>query len=73
VVEVEPGRQLALRGRRRFSSYALTFVLDRDRLCAHRHAAVPGILGRLFHAAVIGTGGHRLVTRCLLRQVARAP
>ena len=32
----------------------------------------PGVLGRLYRAAVIGSGGHRLVTRRLLRQVARA-
>jgi hypothetical protein len=30
------------------------------------------VLGRLYRAAVIGSGGHRLVTRRLLRQVARA-
>jgi hypothetical protein len=72
VVEAEPGRRLALRGRHRFSTYALTFVLDGDRLRAQTHAAFPGLLGRLYRAAVIGTGAHRLVTRRLLRQVARA-
>ena len=72
VVEAEPGRRLALRGRHRFSTYALTFVLDGDRLRAQTHAAFPGVLGRLYRAAVIGSGGHRLVTRRLLRQVARA-
>ncbi len=72
VVEAEPGRRLALRGRHRFSNYALTFVLDGDRLRAQTHAAFPGVLGRLYRAAVIGSGGHRLVTRRLLRQVARA-
>jgi hypothetical protein len=72
VVEAEPCRRLALRGRHRFSNYALTFVLDGDRLRAQTHAAFPGVLGRLYRAAVIGSGGHRLVTRRLLRQVARA-
>jgi len=72
VFEAEPGRRLALRGRHRFSNYALTFVLDGDRLRAQTHAAFPGILGRLYRAAVIGSGGHRLVTRRLLRRVARA-
>ncbi len=66
------GRRLTLRGRHRFSNYALTFVPDGDRLRAQTHAAFPGVLGRLFRAAVIGSGGHRLVTRRLLRQVARA-
>jgi hypothetical protein len=72
VVEAEPPRRLALRGRHRFSIYALTFVLDGKCLRAQTHAAFPGILGRLYRAAVIGSGGHRLVTRRLLRQVARA-
>jgi hypothetical protein len=72
VVEAEPGRRLALRGRHRFASYALTFVLDGNRLRALTHAAFPGVLGRLYRAAVIGSGGHRLLTRRLLRQVARA-
>jgi len=72
VVEAEPGRRLALRGRHRFADYALTFVIDGDRLRAQTHAAFPGVLGRLYRAAVLGSGGHRLVTRRLLRQVARA-
>lgn len=72
VVEADPGRRLALRGRHRFATYALTFVLDGNHLCAQTRAVFPGILGRLYRAAVIGTGGHRLVTRRLLRQVARA-
>lgn len=72
VVESESGRRLALRGRHRFSSYELTFVLDGDRLRAQTHAEFPGILGRLYRAAVIGSGGHRLATRRLLRQIARA-
>jgi len=72
IVEAEPGRRLVLRGRHRFSNYALTFVFDSDRLRAQTHAMFPGVLGRLYRAAVIGSGGHRLVTRWLLRQVARA-
>lgn len=72
VVDAEPGRRLALRGRHRFSSYALTFVLDGHHLRAQTHAEFPGILGRLYRAVVIGSGGHRLLTRRLLRRVARA-
>jgi hypothetical protein len=72
VVEAEPGRRLALRGRHRFSNYALTFVLDGDRLRAQTHAAFLGVPGRFYRALVIGSGGHRLVTRRLLRQIARA-
>jgi hypothetical protein len=72
VVEAEPGHRLALRGRHRFSDYALTFVLDDHQLRAQTHAAFPGLLGRLYRAAVIGTGAHRRVTRRLLRKIARA-
>jgi hypothetical protein len=71
VAEAEPGRRLTLQGRHRFSQYELTFLLDDGRLRAQTRAAFPGPLGRLYRAAVIGTGGHRLVTRHLLRQVAR--
>lgn len=70
VVETDPGRRLALAGRHRFSRYQLTFVLDDDRLRAQTHATFPGVLGRLYRAAVIGSGGHRVVTRRLLRQIA---
>ncbi len=70
VAEAEPCRRLALRGRHRFSNYALTFILDGDCLRAQTHAAFPGVLGSLYRAAVIGSGGHSLVTRRLLRQVA---
>lgn len=72
VVEAEPGRRLALRGRHRFADYALTFVLDAGQLRARTDAAFLGLSGRLYRAAVIGTGGHRIVTRQLLRRVARA-
>ena len=72
VVEADPGRRLTLRGRHRFSNYALTFELDGNRVRAQTHAEFPGVLGRLYRAAVIGSGAHKLVTRRLLRQVARA-
>lgn len=70
VVGSEPGRRLVLRGRHRFASYALTFELGGGSLRARTDAAFPGLLGRLYRAAVIGSGGHRLVTRRLLRRVA---
>lgn len=72
VVQSRPGRLLALSGQHRFSRYALTFVLEGDLLRAETHAVFPGLLGRLYRAAVIGSGGHGVVTRRLLRQVARA-
>ena len=69
VIEADPGRRLALRGRHRFSRYALTFFVEGDRLRAQTHAAFPGVLGWLYRAAVIGSGGHGIVTRRLLRRV----
>lgn len=72
VAEAEPGRRLALRGHHRFSRYALTFVLDGERLRAQTHATFPGVLGRLYRAAVIGSPAHRIATRRILRRVARA-
>ena len=73
VVESEPGRRLALRGRHRFARYALTFLIVGDQLRARSEAAFPGIRGQLYRALLMGTGGHRIVTRGLLRQVVRAP
>lgn len=72
IAEAEPGRRLALRGRHRFANYALTFIVDGDHLRAQTHAVFPGLHGRLYRAAVIGSGGHRIITRRILRQVARA-
>ncbi len=68
--EHKPVRRLALRGRHRFADYALTFLLDGVSLRAETRAAFPGVLGRLYRTAVLGSGGHRLMTRRLLRQVA---
>lgn len=70
VAQSERGHRLALEGRHRFSSYRLTVILDEGRVRAQTHAAFPGVLGQLYRAVVIGTGGHRLVTRRLLKQIA---
>lgn len=72
VESADPGHRLELRGKHRFSTYALTFTLDGDQLRAETRAAFPGVLGTLYRTAVIGTGAHRVLTRRLLRQVARA-
>ena len=76
VAESDPGQRLVLRGRHRFSDYELRFVLDRTpngdtRLRAESFASFPGLGGTLYRAMVIGTGGHRVAVRRLLRQVAR--
>jgi len=72
VVDSEPGRRLSLRGQHRFARYALTFLIVGDQLRARSEAAFPGIHGRMYRALLMGTGGHRIVTRGLLRHVARA-
>jgi hypothetical protein len=79
VSEILPLRRLALRGHHRFSRYALVFELDPDdqadtsgcTLRAQSWAEFPGATGRAYRALVIGSHGHRLVVRRLLRQVAR--
>lgn len=72
VAESEQGRRMVLRGRHRFADYALVFLLDGETLCARTFAAFPGMTGRIYRAAVIGSGAHSLVTKKLLRAVTRA-
>jgi hypothetical protein len=71
-----PAQELALAGRHHFSRYRLTFRLDdlgagRTRLRAETRAAFPGLHGRLYRAAVIGTRTHVLVTTRILKATAR--
>lgn len=75
VTEASAPERLALSGRHRFSNYALVFELDADgagtcTLRAQTWAEFPGVTGRAYRALVIGSGGHRLVVRRLLREVA---
>jgi len=72
VVESDPGRRLALQGCHRFSRYRLTFLVADGQLRARTHAAFPGVHGRLYRAAVIGTGGHRIATRLMLHRLTGA-
>lgn len=67
---------LALVGRHRFSSYALVFRIDllpeqRCRVRAETRAAFPGVKGRIYKALVIGSRGHVLAVRSMLRSVRR--
>jgi hypothetical protein len=71
-----PGAKLTLRGRHRFSSYALNFRLDRlddgrTRLRAESRAAFPGLAGGAYRMLVVGTGGHGIAVRRLLSDVKR--
>lgn len=72
--EVE-GERIALTGRHRFSDYRLVFELDAagdtTRVSVLSFAAFPGARGRLYHALLIGTGGHVLAVRRMLRTIQR--
>jgi hypothetical protein len=70
-----PPAELALRGRHRFSRYALVFELDETAatgctLRAKSYAEFPGLKGRAYRALVIGSGGHRVMVRRMLREIA---
>lgn len=72
VARAIPSVLVALLGAHRFSRYALVFRIDRlsdgrCRLRAETRAEFPGLAGRAYRAAVIGTRVHRLVVRRLLR------
>ncbi len=76
VVEIQEPCRLALRGEHRFSRYALVFELDPTgtadcTLRAQSWATFPGLAGKGYRAMVIGTGGHRLAVRHLLRSIAK--
>lgn len=76
VVEEVPGRLVRLAGRHRFSRYELVFDLTDSQdggsvVRARSYATFPGVLGRAYRAAVIGSGAHVVVTRRLLREVRR--
>ena len=74
VEEARPPSRLALRGRHRFSRYALVFELedrgpDGTRVRARSWGAFPGVHGRAYRALVVGSGAHRMVVRRLLRGI----
>jgi hypothetical protein len=66
--------ELVLEGEHRFSRYALTFHLEavpggRSRVRAETRAVFPGLRGRAYRALVIGTHGHVLIVKRLLRTI----
>ena len=67
---------LALLGQHRFSRYAVVFRIDllpgqRSRVRLETRAQFDGAKGKLYKAGVIGTGGHAIVVRRLLRSIKR--
>lgn len=70
-----PGELLSLRGRHRFARYRLDFEVvgaepGRSWVWARTWAAFPGVAGAAYRALVIGTGGHAVAVRRLLRRAA---
>jgi hypothetical protein len=76
VAAIRPGHALSLRGRHRFAEYELRFELEPALsggtcLRAQTWAVFPGLAGRLYRAAVIGSRGHRIAVRRILSAVGR--
>lgn len=70
------GERLELSGRHRFARYRLVFSLSEQRnhalkLSATSYAAFPGARGRLYRALLLGSGGHVLAVRHMLRAISR--
>jgi hypothetical protein len=76
IVTAEPPRLLVVAGRHRFSRYGIVFRIEPtgrgSRCSAESRAAFPGPLGAAYGLAVVGSGGHVVAVRRLLRSVARA-
>jgi hypothetical protein len=79
--EARPPERFALKGRHPFAVYRLVFELDslpgeraqrRTRLRALSWADFPGVHGKIYRALVIGTGGHRVAVRLMLKRIAAA-
>jgi hypothetical protein len=73
VVGAAPPRDLRLEGAHRFARYAVRFWVEPAgsgaRVGAITDADFPGLLGRGYRMLVIGSGGHALVVRSLLRAI----
>ena len=75
ITEEVPDRLVRLTGRHRFARYELVFEVAAAAggsvLRARSYGVFPGLHGRAYRAAVIGTRGHVVATRHLLWQVRR--
>ena len=75
--EATPPARFAIKGRHWFATYRLVFILTElpdgsTWLAAQTWAAFPGLKGRIYRALVIGSGGHRVVVRAMLKRIARS-
>lgn len=75
VAEAEPDTHVSLAGKHRFSRYIFDFTLEPEAggtmLIARTFAEFPGLLGGVYRQLVIGSGGHRVVVRQMIRSIAR--
>jgi hypothetical protein len=76
VTESRRPAELVLTGQHRFSRYELAFQFAPDGpgstvVTATTRAAFPGLGGRLYRAAVIGSGGHRVAMHAMLAGLKR--
>lgn len=76
VAAVEPPRVLVLDGSHRFARHEMAFDVSGSgagvtELAVVTRAEFPGPIGTIYRAFVIGSGGHVLVTRRLLKAVKR--
>ncbi len=76
VVAAEEPRLLVVAGRHRFSRYGIVVRLAAvdggTRVRMESRAAFPGLHGRLYRLAVVGSGGHVVAVRRMLAGVRRA-
>lgn len=71
------GREVALAGRHRFARYRLLFAVSdapggATTLSVQSYASFPGLRGRLYRSLLLGTRGHLLAVRGMIRQVRRS-
>ena len=76
VTQSRPGEHLGLGGKHRFSRYLLTFDLSElpdggTRVSARSYGEFPGLPGLAYRTLVIGSGGHVLSVRHMLRGIRR--
>ncbi len=74
VARCEAPDEWALEGEHLFSRYALTFRIatlngDQCSISAYSSAEFPGLHGKIYRALVIGTHGHMMGVRNILRSI----
>lgn len=73
--DCRPPERFTLKGRHPFSIYEWVFELDavddeHTRVRSQTWAAFPGLHGKVYRALVIGSGGHRVAVRWMLKRIA---